>query len=104
MARRAAQIGDADSISDFFKQMPPMTKFFLTGTFVSAVAVQFGLIPVFLGGGGAGALVFDWDMLAKKFHIWRLVTPFIFAGTFSINFVIHLFVLYENPTNTELNL
>ena len=103
MAGRAAQIGDADSISDFYKQMPPLTKFFLTGTFVSALAVQFGLIPTFFGGGGAGALVFDWDSLSSKFHIWRLITPFLFAGTFSINFVIHLFVLYENCRRYEAN-
>jgi Derlin-2/3 len=103
MANRAAQIGDADSISDFYKQMPPLTKFFLTGTFVSALAVQFGLIPAFFGGGGMGALAFEWDMLCTKFHVWRLVTPFLFAGTFGINFVIHLFVLYENCRRYEAN-
>lgn len=80
-----------------------MTKFFLTGTFVSGLAVQFGLIPTFFGGGGVGSMVFDWHAISSKFHVWRLITPFLFAGTFSINFVMHLFVLYENCRRYEAN-
>ena len=103
MANRAAGIGDADSISGWYKEMAPMTKFFLTGTFVSGLAVQLGLIPTFFGGGGVGSMVFDWHAISSKFHVWRLITPFLFAGTFSINFVMHLFVLYENCRRYEAN-
>ena len=103
MANRAAGIGDADSISGWYKEMAPMTKFFVTGTFVSGLAVQFGLIPAFFGGGGAGAIIFNWHAISSKFHVWRLITPFLFAGTFSINFIMHLFVLYENCRRYEAN-
>ena len=103
MANRAAGVGDADSISGFYKEMPPMTKFFVTGTFVAGLAVQFGLIPAFFGGGGVGSLIFDWNFISSKFHVWRLITPFLFAGTFSINFVMHLFMLYQNCRRYEAN-
>jgi Derlin-2/3 len=103
MANRAAGIADADSISGWFREIPPLTKFFFTGTLLMGMAAQFNLIPSFFGGGGVGALIFDWHSVKSKFHVWRLVTPFLFAGTFSMNFVIHLYVLYENCRRYESN-
>ena len=58
--------------------------------------ITFGWISV-------AKLVFVPELLIQKFEIWRLLTPFIFAGKFSFSFVMHLVVLYENCRRYEAN-
>ncbi len=100
MANRAAQVGDGGSLSDWYREVPPITKFFITGTLLTASLTQFGLLGFI---GGPGGLLFDWNLIASKFHIWRLVTPFVFAGGFGLPFVFHMFILYENCRRYEAN-
>ena len=90
MANRAATIGSSDSLSGWYKELPPITKFFLTGTLVTGFCATFGIFPASVG--GANCLLFNWELIRHKFHIWRLVTPFIFAGGFGLNFVFHMFI------------
>jgi Derlin-2/3 len=92
--RPVATVGDGDSLQDWFKQMPIVTKTFLVTTLLSGAALSFGLVSGY-------SLVLDWDMLRYKFHFWRLFTTFIFAGGFSFNFAIHTYVLYENCKRYE---
>jgi Derlin-2/3 len=101
MAANAAQLGGADSLSDWYRDIPPVTKFFITGTLGFGFAATFNLIPASLG--GVGGIIFDWPSISQKFHFWRLITPFLFAGGFSMNFVFHLFMLYENCKRYEAN-
>ena len=101
MANRAATIGSSDSPSGWYKELPPITKFFLTGTLVTGFCATFGIFPASVG--GANCLLFNWELIRHKFHIWRLVTPFIFAGGFGLNFVFHMFILYENCKRYEAN-
>lgn len=100
MANRAAQVGDGGSLSDWYRDVPPITKFFFTGTLLAGAMTSFNMLGFI---GGPPGLVFNWSLLKDKFHIWRLVTPFIFAGGFGLNFVFHLWILYENCKRYEAN-
>jgi hypothetical protein len=100
MANRAAQVGDSGSLSEWYRDVPPITKFFFTGTFLLGAMTSANMLGFI---GGPGGLVFDFNMLKDKFQIWRLVTPFIFAGGFGLNFVFHLHILYENCKRYEAN-
>lgn len=83
-------------IKDWFKSIPLVTKFLVTSTLLSGAGVSFGLLS-------PRQLFFAWPLVHQKFHIWRLVTPFLFAGTFSFNFLMHLVILYENCKRYERN-
>jgi Derlin-2/3 len=98
-ANNVRGVGDTGSFSDWYREVPPITKFFFTGTFITAMCTSFNLIPSSLG--GPAGLVFNWSSILRDFHIWKLITPFIFAGGFSLNFVFHMFILYENCKRYE---
>lgn len=96
MADRAAQIGQADSFQSWFQSVPLITKVFLVGTLVTGAGLSFK----FLDG---SSLVLIWPLITDRFQIWRLITPFFFAGPFSFNFALHTLVLYENCKRYETN-
>ena len=94
--RPVAGVGGGDSISDWFKELPLVTKLLTTGTVLTGALTTFNMIS-------AVQLMFLWELIAYKFHFWRLFTSFIFAGPFSFQFVMHAFVLYENCRRYEQN-
>lgn len=51
----------------------------------------------------AQSIVLDWHSVTTKFQVWRLFTTFLFAGKFSFNFVMHLYIFYENSLRYERN-
>lgn len=96
MRRPAAQVGDNDTFQDWFNGIPIVTKTLTLTTFMAGALATFGWIsPV--------AMVLHFPSIKNNFEIWRLFTPFIFAGTFSFQFLIHMFVLYENCRRYETN-
>jgi Derlin-2/3 len=96
MRRPVAGVGSGDSISDWYKELPLVTKLFLTGTLLTGALASFNMINPM-------SLACIWPLIINKFHFWRLFTPFIFAGSFSFNFAMHLYVLYENCRRYEQN-
>jgi hypothetical protein len=96
MNRQPAQTGGGDSISDWFKEIPLVTKVLVTSTVASATAVTFNILSSI-------SFAFILDLVWKKFHFWRLFAPFIFVGPFSFQFAMHAYVLYENCRRYEQN-
>lgn len=96
MNRPVAGVGDGDSIQDWFKSIPLITKGFLVSTLLSGALLSFGMISPM-------DLVFVWPLVKNKFNVWRLFTSFIYAGPFSFNFAMHTYVLYENCKRYEAN-
>eukprot|EP00472_Partenskyella_glossopodia_P012257 CAMPEP_0197525024 /NCGR_PEP_ID=MMETSP1318-20131121/10573_1 /TAXON_ID=552666 /ORGANISM="Partenskyella glossopodia, Strain RCC365" /LENGTH=227 /DNA_ID=CAMNT_0043078173 /DNA_START=24 /DNA_END=708 /DNA_ORIENTATION=+ len=92
----------AVSPEEWFKSLPPVTKAYLCGAVGTTAAVTFGLI-------GIESLYLNFDLVFKKFQIWRLVTCFMFFGKFSYPFIFQMFILgryfnlvesgYYNPSN-----
>jgi hypothetical protein len=93
---RQGGTGQGDSIQSWFNNVPIITKIFLVGTLLTATITSFRFVS-------PETLVLIWPYVVEKFQIWRLVTPFFFAGSFSFNFAMHLYVLYENCLRYESN-
>mmetsp|Transcript_28318 Transcript_28318/g.56606 ORF Transcript_28318/g.56606 Transcript_28318/m.56606 type:complete len:314 (+) Transcript_28318:53-994(+) len=96
MPQNVAGVGDGDSLQDWFKTLPIVTKTFLVSTLLGGAMVTFGMVSPY-------DMVLDWYSIKNKFHFWRLFTAFVFAGKFSFNFAMHTYVLYENCKRYEAN-
>ena len=93
------------SIEEQFKAMPPITR----GWFVAAMLTTTAVV---LGFATPAQLYLSWDLVISKFHLWRLVTNFIFFGPFGMGFAFQLWIMcrmcyrYEEnpfPVGTHVN-
>lgn len=82
------------SIQDWFRSVPMVTKILVFGTLSMTVVSNFGMYA-------ADNMYFDINAVWNKFEIQRLVLPFFYAGSFSFNYAMHLYVLYENCNRYE---
>lgn len=89
-----AGVGDGDSLHDWFKTLPIVTKTFLVSTLLGGALITFGMVSPY-------DMVLNWYSIKNQFHFWRLFTTFIFAGKFSFNFAMHTYILYENCKRYE---
>lgn len=64
--------------------MPPITKVYLT----SAVAIT---SACFLDVVSPLTLYYNYDLILNKGQYWRLITSFLFFGSFSIDFLFHMY-------------
>jgi len=96
MNRPIGQVGQGDSVQDWFNSVPLLTKIFLVSTVVSGAALSFKWIS-------AESMILFWPLVRNKFEVWRLFTSFIYAGPFSFNFAMHTMILYENFRRYESN-
>lgn len=87
-------------LQQWYRELPVITRMLMTTTFLSGLFITFGMLDPRL-------IYVDWTKIKENFQIWRLVTNFFLAGKFSINFAMHLYVLYDfslryerNPYNT----
>jgi hypothetical protein len=94
MNRNVAGVGDGDSLHDWFRTLPIVTKTFLVSTLLGGALLTFGMLSPY-------DLILNWHSIKNRFHFWRLFTTFIFAGKFSFNFAMHTYVLYENCKRYE---
>jgi len=94
--RRAAGVGDGDSVQEWFASLPIITKTLLVSTLLMGFGVTFNFVSPY-------SVIFDWPSIKDKFHVWRLLTSFIFLGQFSFNFAVHTYVLYQNSLRYEVN-
>lgn len=77
-----------------YMEIPPFTRYFMTATFVLSFGMTYKLINPYY-------LLLDFELVFKKFHIWRLLTPFMFAGPFSQSFLFSLVMTYFMLVRTE---
>lgn len=96
MRRPVAGVGDGDSLQSWFQSIPMVTKIFFVGTLLTGGMTTFGMINPM-------NLIFFWENIRRRFEIWRLFTPYLFAGGFSFNYAMHLYMLYQNFLRYEQN-
>jgi len=96
MRRNLAGVGGADSPQEWFHSLPINTKFLLTSGILIGAAVSFNI-------SSAATFAFVWPLVWHKFQIWRFFSCFIFAGSFSFNFLMHMYMLYQNSLRYEMN-
>lgn len=94
--RPVATVGQGDTPASWLNSLPIVTKTFLVLTLLLSGSVSLGfLTPVHLA--------FYLPFLTTKFEVWRLITPYFFAGKFSFAFLMHMMALYENCMRYERN-
>jgi hypothetical protein len=96
MRRPAGTVDGGGTPQEWFRDLPIVTKLLFTSTLLSGVVTTFGLIDPM-------ALIFYWPNIYEKFEIWRLLTAFTFAGSFSMSFAMHIYMLYQNSMRYESN-
>ena len=96
MNRRPAEVGVGDSLAEWIKEVPLVTKLLVAGTFGTT-------FMDFVGICSANTFTFSSYLIFKKFQLWRLVTPFLYSFGFSPNFFFHIYLLYENSRRYEMN-
>jgi len=93
-------VNDGGTIQDWVASIPMCTKFMVLGTFSMTALSTMGILsPYYLN--------WSWDDISQRFHVQRLVLSHLYAGSFSFNFAMHLYMLYDfckryeaNPFNT----
>ncbi|XP_065054971.1 derlin-2-like [Rhopilema esculentum] len=71
-----------------YMQIPVVTRFYTTACVLTTTAVQLDLINPF-------QLYFNPDLILKRFEVWRLVTNYLFFGTFGFNFFFNMIFTYR---------
>lgn len=88
------QRGD-NSIQTWWSEIPLVTKVVVVSTLGLAVLTQFQYSR-------HDQMALIWPYVTEKKEVYRLYTSFFYAGSFSVNFLLHLMVLYENFKRYEL--
>lgn len=91
-----AGVNQGDSPQEWYHSLPIVTKIFFTLTLGMTFLSAMGLIPY-------QYFIYNWQMVRYKFEIWRVVTGCLFAGGFSFNFLMHLYMLYQVSMAYESN-
>ena len=96
MRREVAGVGDGDSVQDWFTSLPIITKTLLVSTLLMGFGVTFNFVS-------PNAVISDWPSIKDKFHVWRLLTSFVFYGSFRFKFLMYVYTLYQNSLRYEVN-
>lgn len=73
-------------LMSWYMEIPPVSRVYLTGAFLTTAACAVDLVSPY-------SLYFNWDLVFSQGQIWRLVTPYLFFGVFSIDFLFHMYFL-----------
>merc|ERR1712023_124184 len=76
----------AVSLEEWYKQMPVVTRTYLTLAFLTTVGCALELISPY-------TVYFNRRLTLEKMQLWRLVTNFFFFGALGIDFLFHMFFL-----------
>eukprot|EP00040_Diaphanoeca_grandis_P024313 m.133497 g.133497 ORF g.133497 m.133497 type:complete len:252 (-) comp29677_c0_seq1:373-1128(-) len=73
------------AIQDVYFQMPVITRSYATACFLTSLACQLEVVTPF-------QLYFNLNLIFQG-EVWRLVTNFLFFGSFNLDFIFHMFFL-----------
>jgi len=71
-----------------YLEMPPVTRVYTTACVVTTLAVQLEIVSPF-------QLYFNPLLILRQYQIWRLITTFLFFGTFGFNFLFNMIFTYR---------
>lgn len=91
-----ARPGDSNTPQDWWRDLPVVTKYWLTSTILSTLVCHFGLTSV-------SNFALYWPFVWEKFQVWRLLGCAIYAGGFSFPYFFHVMMLYRTSEQYETN-
>jgi len=83
-------------IRQAYFEMPPVTRAYTTACVLTTMSVQLDLLSPF-------QLYFNPILIWKNYQLWRLMTTFLFYGTFGFNFFFNLIFTYRYCRMLEEN-
>lgn len=75
-------------MQQWFKSLPIITRYWFGATLLVTLSVNFKVISAF-------QIVFSWPSIKSKFELWRLLTPFCYAGPFDFSTMIGCYMLVQ---------
>ena len=81
-----------------YLEMPPVTRAYTTACVITTLAVQLEVVSPF-------QLYYNPVLITRNYQLWRLVTTFLFFGTFGFNFFFNMIFTYryDNPHSAVMN-
>jgi Derlin-2/3 len=70
----------------WFYEIPPVSRILLSAAFATTTACYLDLVSPL-------ALYYNYDLILSKGQLWRLVSSFLYFGSFSIDFLFHLYFI-----------
>jgi Derlin-2/3 len=67
-------------------KIPVVSRLYLTGAFMTTAACAVDIISPL-------SLYFNYDLVFRHGQFWRLITPYLFFGVFSVDFIFHMYFL-----------
>lgn len=88
-----------DDFKTIYFRIPPITRYYLTTIFITAaIATYFQPLLIIIK-----YIYLDYDLIFKKFQVWRLFTNLLFIGGFSTSFLMFAVMMYMHFRNVEQN-
>jgi Derlin-2/3 len=82
------EVGDIPGPDAWFKALPIVTQYWFGATIVITLSVNFGIIDAY-------QIMWSWSKITTSLELWRVLTPFCFAGGFSFNTLISCYMLVQ---------
>jgi len=83
-----------DVFNFFFQESPKITKILTITCMVISLMTWFEIItPLYL--------YFNYELIFKKYQIWRIFTNFFYFGNFSLSLIFHLILFFRNSKYLE---
>eukprot|EP01125_Pyxidicula_operculata_P019093 TRINITY_DN689_c1_g1_i5.p1 TRINITY_DN689_c1_g1~~TRINITY_DN689_c1_g1_i5.p1 ORF type:complete len:260 (-),score=37.87 TRINITY_DN689_c1_g1_i5:207-986(-) len=81
-------------VEEWFGNLPIITKSYMTACILTTLAVHLDLITILM-------LYLNFGLVYDGFEIWRLVTNFMYFGTFGLGYIFHMIFLVRHSSNLE---
>ncbi|KAJ1645646.1 hypothetical protein IWQ61_010296 [Dispira simplex] len=81
-------------LEQWYREVPIVTRCYLTGLMGLTLAVHIGSVHEL-------QLYYDFDLTFRRGQYWRLLTTFLYSGTFSLQWVFHTYFLMHYLRNLE---
>ena len=94
--KRAKIMAFQTLIRQAYLEMPPVTRAYTTACVLTTMAVQLDLLSPF-------QLYFNPVLVWTKYQFWRMLTTFLFFGTFGFNFFFNMIFTYRYCRMLEEN-
>eukprot|EP00929_Paragymnodinium_shiwhaense_P121070 TRINITY_DN93185_c0_g1_i1.p1 TRINITY_DN93185_c0_g1~~TRINITY_DN93185_c0_g1_i1.p1 ORF type:complete len:262 (-),score=65.98 TRINITY_DN93185_c0_g1_i1:122-907(-) len=80
----------------WYKSLPTLTRVGLTAIFATTLLCQLEILNPML-------ISLNWPLVINKLQVWRLLTPVLFFGKFSFNFLFQLYFFTSFSSKLEQN-
>ena len=82
-----------EQVKEAISKIPPVTRYYMGITLLLSFCMTYQIVSPY-------AVILDFNLVCKG-EIWRLLTAYFFAGSFSMNFLFTMLMIYYTFTSAE---